>query len=70
MTMGRVWDGLLPSQPQQPIPTLPHLFNTILILVPFKKLNGTRQGGASMINSHTCHALPCLIFKFFFLKIT
>ena len=42
------------------IPTLPRLFKTILIPVPFKKLNGAGQGGAGqggagqgMINSHT-----------------
>ena len=37
-----------------PIPTPPRLFETILIPVPFKKLNRTGRGErAGMINSHT-----------------
>ena len=34
------------------IPTSSRLFETILILVPFKKLNKAGRGGAGMINSH------------------
>ena len=41
------------------IPTPPRLFKTILIPVPFKKLNGVGQG---MINSHTRPASSRLIF--------
>ena len=36
-----------------PIPTPPRLFETILIPIPFKKLNGMGRGElAGMINSH------------------
>ena len=44
-----------------PIPTPPCLAKPIPIPVPFKKLNGTGQGGAGMRIFH----MPCLAFFFF-----
>ena len=53
LDMGRDGNGAGSGQ-VAPIPTPPRLFETILIPVPFKKLNGTGwDERAGMINSHT-----------------